>query len=119
MLTEAVAGTALYFFYKFHSHQENWYYCSAAGFFVTVSVPIPITPTHPVLRTYLLIFCIYGVLVTATFNSFLMSTITNPIKYSQISTKQGLINNSMKLYAENETFSLYDTGRSEVTNYNS
>lgn len=66
-----------------------------------------------------MILCLYGILVTATFNSFFMSTITKPTKFKQISTKEDLIDNSMKLYAENETVTLYKSGESEVTNRNS
>lgn len=111
-----VAGTVLYYFYKFYSHKENWWYCVGLGFFITTNVPVPINPTHPVLRTYFIIFCIYGIFATATFNSFFMSTITNPIKYNQISTIESLINNSMEIYAENETVPLYNTCNSQVMN---
>lgn len=116
MLIFFVAGTVLYCLFKFHSREENWCYYIAGGFFMTISVYVPIDPVHPLLRTYFMVFCIYGLLLTTTFNSFFMSTITKPIKSTQISTKEGLINNSMELYAENETFSLYNTGSSEVVN---
>lgn len=115
VLTMLIAGTALYYFYKFYHHQENWWYCVAIGFFVTISVSVPINPSNALLRTYFLIFCIYGILVTTTFNSFLMSTIARPMKFTQISTTEGLINNSMQLYAEKETIALYST--SEVMDF--
>lgn len=117
ILTVIIAGTALYYFYKFYHHQENWWYCVAIGFFVTISVSVPINPSGALLRTYFLIFCIYGILVTTTFNSFLMSTIARPMKFIQISTTEGLINNSMQLYAEKETIALYSRDTSEVMDF--
>lgn len=117
MLTFMLVGTGFYYFYRFSRRIENWCYCTAAGFFITISIPIPLNPSHPLLRLYLLICCIYGLLMTSTFNSFFMSTITKPAKYAQISTKQDLINNPMEFYAENQTMSLY-SDTDEVMNRN-
>lgn len=115
MLLIFVAGTSLYYLYKFYHHPENWWYCVAVGFFLAISVSVPINPTNPMLRTYFLICLIYGLLLTTTFNSFLMSTITKPVKFKQISTKEELINNFMELYAENGTLALHNaSGNSEV-----
>lgn len=116
MLTTAVAGTAFYYFYKFYHHQENWWYCVVAGFFVAISMSIPINPTHTMLRIYFIILSLYGLVLTTTFNSFLMSAITEPVQFKQISTNQNLIENSVRLYAENATMALYRSDENEVMN---
>ncbi len=114
-----LAGTILYYFCKFHYHPENWCYCLAAGFFLAISWPIPFYSTHRTsFRIIFLAFNIYGILLTTTFNSFLMSAITKPVKYKQISTQEDLVTNSMKLYAENETVALYRSSGNEVKQSN-
>lgn len=110
----AISGTALWFFGRFYHRSENWCFHMAAAFFLTISVPVPYAPTHRLLRILYIAFGIYGILVTTTFNSFLMSTLTKPVKFNQISSKDDLINNSMTLYAENETIALYQNSDMKV-----
>lgn len=110
-------ATVFYYFCKFHYHPENWYYCGAVAFFLSIGVPCPFDPTHRALRMLFLAFGIYGILLATTFNSFLMSAITNPAKYKQISTREDLIIKSMTLYAENETVALYRSSGSQLSEY--
>lgn len=114
LLTILVSGTVLYVLYKYHHHPENWGYCVAVGFFLSISIPVPLNPKHQTLRLYFFVFCLYGILLTTTFNSLFLSIIAKPLRYNQISTRDSLVSNSMKLFAENETIAMYRNSESEV-----